>query len=58
MDVEKDISIICKQCQKPFMWTAGEQRYYISKGLATPRHCPQCRQIRKASVNREAGQCL
>ena len=55
MDIEKDITIICKQCHKPFIWTAGEKRYYLSKGLATPRHCPQCRQIRQASINREAG---
>jgi len=53
MDIEKDITIICRQCQKPFIWTAGEQRYYSSKGLATPRYCPKCREIRRASINRE-----
>lgn len=58
MDVEKDITIICKQCQKLFIWTAGEQRYYANKGLATPKYCPQCREIRRASINREEGQCL
>jgi RNase P subunit RPR2 len=53
MDIEKDITIICKQCQKPFIWTAGEQKYYLSKGLATPKYCLKCREIRKASINKE-----
>ena len=53
MDVERDVTIICKLCQKSFIWTAGEQKYYRTKGLATPRHCPNCRETRKASINKE-----
>ena len=45
--------IICCECNRPFVWTAGEQVFYYSKGLAQPKRCPSCRERRKATLGAE-----
>ena len=42
-----DITLICKDCGKEFIWKAGEQRFYAEKELQTPVRCKDCRQARK-----------
>lgn len=37
----------CATCGEPFVWTAGEQRYYRERGLQPPRNCPACRRARR-----------
>jgi CxxC-x17-CxxC domain-containing protein len=42
-----DIDLSCRECGSGFLFTAGEQDYYIQKGLQNkPARCPQCRRKR------------
>jgi|GEM_PF-373446 len=43
-----DQTIQCVECGNPFTWSAGEQQFYREKGLAQPKHCPECRSHRRA----------
>jgi len=48
----EDITLVCKDCGKEFVWTAGEQEFYASKGFTNqPVRCPECRKARKSSRN-------
>lgn len=39
-----DIVLRCRDCGSDFVWTAGEQQFYASKGLTNqPSRCPSCR---------------
>ena len=42
-----DIKIKCQDCGEEFVFLAQEQKFYEEKGLALPKRCRQCRQIRK-----------
>jgi CxxC-x17-CxxC domain-containing protein len=38
----------CRECGKDFVWTAGEQEFYASRGLVNqPGRCPECRANRR-----------
>jgi len=50
--VFKDKVIKCRDCEESFVFTAGEQSYYWSKGLRETKRCPACRELRKRSVIR------
>ena len=40
----------CRDCGKEFVFTAGEQQFYASKGLQhEPRRCNDCRNNRRQS---------
>ena len=46
-----DKSLTCKDCQNAFLFTAGEQDFYASKGLVhEPGRCPDCRNRRKTQA--------
>ncbi len=46
----KDKIIICKDCNKEFTFTAGEQAFYKEKGFENePVRCPECRKAKKNS---------
>jgi len=32
-----DKTLTCRDCGQEFIWTAGEQEFYASRGLRTPR---------------------
>ena len=49
----KNKHLPCLDCGVPFVFTRGEQRYFLSKGLSEPKRCPKCRLKRKASLVRE-----
>lgn len=52
----EDKTLICKDCGKEFIFTAGEQEFYASKGFENePQRCKECRDARKsaARANRE-----
>ena len=51
-----DKTIFCKRCEEPFVWSAGEQQFYLDKGLATPKNCPKCRKVRKLTIRQEQSQ--
>ena len=43
-----DRELACRDCGGPFIFTAGEQEFYATKGLQhDPVRCPSCRQQRK-----------
>lgn len=44
----EDKNLTCRDCGKPFAFTAGEQSFYAEKGLMNnPSRCQDCRQTRK-----------
>ncbi|MBI4331851.1 MAG: zinc-ribbon domain containing protein [Chloroflexi bacterium] len=47
-----DKTLICRDCNKQFVFTAGEQEFYQQKGLQNePRRCPECRSARRRSAS-------
>lgn len=50
-----DKTLICKDCQKEFVFTEGEQAFYAEKGFTNePARCPDCRKSRKTQ-RRDSG---
>lgn len=46
----EDKTLICKECGAEFVFTAGEQEFYASKGFENePQRCKACRDARKAA---------
>lgn len=44
----QDETLICEDCGKEFVFTAGEQEFYAEKGLTNkPKRCPECRKAKK-----------
>jgi CxxC-x17-CxxC domain-containing protein len=44
-----DKVLICRECSREFVFTAGEQEFYASRGLLNePGRCPECRANRRA----------
>lgn len=44
----EDKTLICRDCGVDFIFTAGEQGYYLEKGLLNdPQRCPDCRTARR-----------
>ncbi|MCD7871925.1 MAG: zinc-ribbon domain containing protein [Clostridiales bacterium] len=47
----EDKTLICKDCGKEFIFTAGEQEFYAEKGFENePIRCKECRIARKNSA--------
>jgi CxxC-x17-CxxC domain-containing protein len=43
-----DRTLTCRDCGKPFIFTAGEQSFYQQKGFQNePTRCPNCRRAKK-----------
>lgn len=43
-----DKTLICRECNKEFTFTSGEQEFFNLKGLQNePARCPDCRQQRR-----------
>jgi len=43
-----DKTLVCGDCGREFIFTAGEQEFYASRGLMNePKRCPDCRSMRK-----------
>ena len=53
----EDITIVCKDCGKEFVFEAGQQRHFDSLGFTNqPVRCKECRDKKKAERNnRENG---
>ena len=44
----EDKTLVCKDCGKEFVFTAGEQEFYASRGFENePQRCKACRDARK-----------
>lgn len=51
-----DQTLTCRDCGQAFIFTAGEQEFYASRGLTnTPGRCPECRAARKAGGGYSSG---
>ena len=49
----EDKTLVCKDCGKEFVFTAGEQEFYAEKGFQNePRRCKECRTNQRNSVRR------
>jgi CxxC-x17-CxxC domain-containing protein len=49
----QDIILQCSDCGCDFVFTAGEQEFYESKGLTnSPKRCKNCRSQKKRSPQR------
>ena len=47
----EDKTLVCKECGKEFVFTAGEQEFYAEKGFENePQRCKECRSARKAAA--------
>jgi CxxC-x17-CxxC domain-containing protein len=45
-----DKTLVCRDCGREFVFTAGEQDFYASKGLTNePTRCSSCRSARKST---------
>jgi CxxC-x17-CxxC domain-containing protein len=45
-----DKTLVCRDCNQNFTFTAGEQEFFASRGLVNePGRCPECRAQRKQS---------
>ena len=50
----QDKVLICKDCGKEFVFTAGEQEFYAEHGFEhEPQRCKECRDARKNRVKGE-----
>ena len=47
----EDLSLLCPDCDRPFLLTAAERLYYRERGYREPGHCPDCRASRRAERN-------
>lgn len=47
----EDKTLVCKECGKEFVFTAGEQEFYTERGFQNePQRCRECRNARKAAA--------
>src|SRR5262245_27789194 len=50
----EDKTLICRDCQKTFVFSAGEQEFFNTKGLNNePKRCSNCRVLIRAQRNGE-----
>lgn len=53
----QDKVLVCKDCGREFVFTAGEQEFYAQKGFKNePTRCKECRDQRKAMQRRDSRQ--
>ena len=44
----QDKNLTCRDCASSFLFSAGEQEFYLEKGLLNePQRCPNCRANRR-----------
>src|SRR3989454_2134098 len=52
----QDKTLTCKDCGQEFIWTAGEQEFYASRGLQNaPTRCPAVRAARRGQGGGRGG---
>lgn len=50
----EDENLICRECGKEFVFTAGEQEFFAEKGLKNkPVRCPECRAAKREKKRAE-----
>jgi CxxC-x17-CxxC domain-containing protein len=54
--VYSDRSLTCRDCSESFVFSAGEQAFFASKGLTNdPQRCPTCRAAAKTARSANPG---
>jgi CxxC-x17-CxxC domain-containing protein len=54
--VFQDRSLTCRDCGESFVFSAGEQAFFASKGLTNdPQRCPSCRAVAKQARTMSPG---
>ena len=52
----EDKTLICQDCEREFVFTAGEQEFYAEKGFENePKRCKDCRQNRRNNRGENRG---
>jgi len=52
-----DKTLVCRDCGQEFVFTTGEQEFYLSRGLQNePGRCPECRSARRRERRGSYGQ--
>lgn len=47
----EDKTLMCKDCGNKFVWTKGEQKFFLDKGLQNiPKRCKPCTAVYKAKL--------
>jgi CxxC-x17-CxxC domain-containing protein len=55
----EDKELTCRDCANTFIFTAGEQGFYLEKGLLNePQRCPTCRANRRRERTNGGGREL
>lgn len=55
MQVAQDKTMVCRDCGGEFVFTAGEQEFFVERGFSEPIRCKSCRDVRKAQKNERGG---
>jgi hypothetical protein len=50
----KDKNVTCKDCGQDFVFTAGEQEFFQTKGFSEPVRCKECRSKRNSDRNNKS----
>jgi hypothetical protein len=48
-----DRSLVCMDCSDKFIFDAGEQQFFKSKGFTDPKRCPTCRKKVKSQLKKK-----
>lgn len=52
----EDKTLVCKDCGAEFVFTAGEQEFYASRGFQNePQRCKPCRDAKKNAARAPPG---
>lgn len=52
----EDKTLVCRDCGQEFVFTAGEQQFYVDHGFQNePSRCTECRRNRRASQGAGGG---
>jgi len=43
----KDKNLTCDSCKETFVFTKGEQEYFLKKAFSEPKRCSNCRKTRR-----------
>lgn len=49
----EDQNMACQDCGRDFVFTAGEQEFFESKGFTPPKRCKPCRKANKQEKDRQ-----
>jgi len=51
--MKENIKLVCVDCEQPFLFAIGEQKFYERKGLTPPKRCPRCRTIKRQTFQQK-----